>query len=70
MSEPYSILLNGETKTMSSPMTIAELLTDLGFPPLGIAVAVNMSVVPRSEHAQYVLPPDARVEVIRAVGGG
>ena len=70
MSESYSIILNGEVRTLPTPTTISELLKELGFPPLGIAVAVNMNVIPRSEHPSYILPADARVEVIRAVGGG
>ena len=70
MTQSYSIILNGEERILRMPTTISDLLEELGFPPLGIAVAVNMNVIPRSEHPSYILPADARVEVIRAVGGG
>lgn len=70
MSDTYSIVLNGEERVIQPDTTIAVLLTELGLPETGIAVAVNMDVVPRSEHPNFVLHSGARVEVIRAVGGG
>ena len=49
--------------------TVAALLESLGFPEKGIAVAVDWSVVPRSEW-ETALTDGARVEVVTAVQGG
>ena len=70
MTSTHNITVNGEPRSLPKTTTVAELLTVLELPPTGLAVAVNMDVIPRSEHDQYVIPSDARVEVIRAVGGG
>ena len=70
MTPTHTITVNGEPRRLPQTTTVTELLTALELPPTGLAVAVNMDVIPRSEHDQYVIPSDARVEVIRAVGGG
>ncbi len=49
--------------------TVAALLERLGFGAKGIAVAVDLSVLPRSEW-QTTLADGARVEVVTAVQGG
>ncbi|MEL6349048.1 MAG: sulfur carrier protein ThiS [Myxococcota bacterium] len=64
------ITLNGEPYTLEPLTTIAALIQDLGVAPDGVAVAVNLQVVPRSNHGQHVLESGDRVDVIRAVGGG
>ena len=38
--------------------------------PLGIAVAVNAAVVPRSRWAEAELQPGDRIEILTAVQGG
>ena len=66
-----SILLNGEphqTAARTLDGLVSELLT--GPARNGIAVAVNDVVVRRSAWAEHALIAGARVELIRAVGGG
>ena len=64
------IILNGEAMTVSPDLTLSALLQQLTLDPLGVAVAVNLHVVPRSQHGALPLKPGDRVDVIRAVGGG
>lgn len=64
------VLLNGEARALSGPMTIAALLSSLGLPADGVAVALNLQVVPRSQHHAVPLREGDRIEIIRAVGGG
>lgn len=65
------IVLNGAPHTLSDPTTtIAALLASLELDPSGVAVAVNLQVVPRGSHAARVLAAGERVDIIRAVGGG
>ncbi len=65
------ILLNGEPH-QTAARTLEQLVVELLSGPArnGIAVAVNDAVVRRSAWAEHVLSAGARVELIRAVGGG
>ncbi|NOY28159.1 MAG: sulfur carrier protein ThiS [Oligoflexia bacterium] len=64
------LTLNGESRRVPAGWSIADLLDDLGLRREGVAVAVDMRVVPRSQHKQQHLSPGDRVDVITAVGGG
>jgi sulfur carrier protein len=50
-------------------MTVAGRLQRLGFPEKGIAVAVDWSVIPRSQWHKPIAD-GAKVEVVTAVQGG
>jgi sulfur carrier protein len=63
------LTVNDEAVEVDEQTTVAALLEGLGFPEKGIAVAVDWSVVPRSEWAT-ALTDGARVEVVTAVQGG
>ncbi len=63
------ITVNDEAVEVDDETTVAALLDRLGFPEKGIAVAVDLSVIPRSEW-QTALSSGARVEVVTAVQGG
>jgi sulfur carrier protein len=63
------ITVNDEAVEVDDAMTVAALLERLGFGPKGIAVAVDLSVLPRSQW-QTTLADGARVEVVTAVQGG
>jgi sulfur carrier protein len=64
------IILNGETHEIEPGTTVATLLTKIGAPASGIAVARNESVVRRSEYASYEVREGDAIEVIKAVAGG
>ena len=63
------ITLNGETRETGAA-TIGELLRELQFAPIGLAVAVNESVVRRANLESHALKQGDVVEIIRAVQGG
>lgn len=63
------LLVNGEEADVRDAITVQELVSDLGFPEKGIAVAVDWEVLPRSAW-HTVLNEGARVEVVTAVQGG
>ncbi|MBI3690099.1 MAG: sulfur carrier protein ThiS [Mycolicibacterium aromaticivorans] len=63
------LMVNDEEREVDDGTTISGLLDTLGFPERGIAVAVNWSVLPRSQWDSAV-PDGARVEVVTAVQGG
>ena len=64
------IAINGTVRRIESPCTVSELIDQLGLNPAGVAVAVNQSVVPRSNRVRHALMPFDSVEIIQAVGGG
>ncbi len=66
------IVLNGEPREVDDGATILALLRQLGGDSQGapVAVAVNLSVIPRAEHDQRELRDGDRVDVVGAVGGG
>ena len=68
-SKPMKVTVNDEAVEVDEQTTVAALLESLGFPQKGIAVAVDWSVLPRSEW-ETALADGARVEVVTAVQGG
>ena len=64
-----NVTVNDEQVQVEEGTTVAALLGGLGFPDRGVAVAVNWSVLPRSQWNSAV-PDGARVEVVTAVQGG
>lgn len=64
------IILNGQEKTLSNPITIEGLLNDMGLAERRVAVEVNREIVPRSRHGEFKLKDSDRVEVVFAIGGG
>ena len=61
--------MNDEEVQVDDQITVAGLLDHLGIPPKGIAVAVDWSVLPRSDW-HTTLSDGTRVEVVTAVQGG
>ncbi len=64
------IQLNGEQKTVSAPLTVAQLLDAFGWAGRRVAVEINQEIVPRSRHDQHTINDADRVEVVVAIGGG
>lgn len=64
------IVLNGESKTLADPISLAELVDQLGFTGKRIAVERNGDIVPKSLYAAVQLAQADRLEIVVAVGGG
>lgn len=63
------VTVNDERVQVDDEITIAALLSRLGFPDKGIAVALDWTVLPRSGWDR-TLSDGARLEVVTAVQGG
>jgi sulfur carrier protein len=63
------ILVNDEEVEIDDATTVEDLVARLGYPDKGIAVAVDWTVLPRTDW-HTVLSDGARVEVVTAVQGG
>lgn len=63
------VIVNGDDVQLDDNATVTTMLDTLGFPEKGIAVALDWSVLPRSEW-DTVLSDGVKVEVVTAVQGG
>ncbi len=65
------ITLNGQRRSLPEPLSVQELLHQLGYATVrGVAVEVNREVVPAARHAEHRLAPGDAVEVTSLIGGG
>ncbi len=69
MSE-IQIQFNGQPHQVPAGTTIERLLEQFKMEPRYVAVEVNLALIPRGQHAQYVLKDGDRLEVVTLVGGG
>ena len=65
-----NIVLNGQVKTLSGPISVSALLDELGYTGKRIAVERNGEIVPKSTYASVQIAADDRLEIVVAVGGG
>lgn len=64
------VYVNGESRELSAPISLAELITQLDLPAARIAVELNRAVVRRSEWSTTTLEDEDRIEIVHFVGGG
>ncbi len=64
------ITVNGELRQISGNSNIVQLLREMNLLGKRLAVEVNLEIVPRSQHEQYLLKQNDRVEIVHAIGGG
>ncbi|MDP7704177.1 MULTISPECIES: sulfur carrier protein ThiS [unclassified Mycobacterium] len=63
------VVVNEQQVEVDDRTTVGALLTSLGFPERGVAVAMGDAVLPRSSWATTLFD-GARLEVVTAVQGG
>lgn len=64
------LVLNGEEREFSQPLTIHEMLVSLGLDPKKVAVERNLEIVPKSTFEVAQLAEGDRIEVVHFIGGG
>jgi len=64
------VSVNGESVSMPTGSTLAELLRRLSLEGKPVAVEHNRRVVPRAEHASVRLNHGDTLEIVTFVGGG
>ena len=64
------LIVNGEAREFSPPLTAESLLRLLGIDPRHVAFERNLEIVPRSAHADTVLADGDRLEIVHFIGGG
>lgn len=64
------ILVNGDSIELQEGATLVDLLEHLSLLDAKVAIELNQSIVPRSQHAQQRLSHQDQVEIVHAIGGG
>ena len=70
MQKPLTLVVNGESRALDAPSTVAGLLTTLGLDTRKVAVERNEEIVPRSLYAETWLDEGDWVEIVHFIGGG
>ena len=55
---------------MPEPLSVAELVGELGVTGRRIALELNGEILPRSEFGETMLAPGDKLEIVQAIGGG
>jgi thiamine biosynthesis protein ThiS len=69
MSE-LEIIVNGESRRVTGPATVADLLRQLSLDPRTVVVELNRRIVRRPQLQETVLEDGDAVELVHFVGGG
>jgi sulfur carrier protein len=64
------IKINGDARQFPDVLTVAELVTLLGYAGKRIAIECNGEIVPKSRHGSTRLATGDVLEIVVAVGGG
>jgi sulfur carrier protein len=65
-----TIIVNGETHRLDTPITFAALLAQLSLAGKRVALERNGEIVPRGRHGEDRVADGDRIEIVVAVGGG
>ncbi|MCA9077142.1 MAG: sulfur carrier protein ThiS [Planctomycetaceae bacterium] len=64
------VILNGEETEVPVGQSVSDLLDTLSIRTKGIAVELNLEIVPRAEYAACLLSDGDHLEIVTLVGGG
>lgn len=64
------VIVNGDEVEVPADATLVDLLEKLALGSTKVAVELNQTIVPRSQHAQQHLQQGDRLEIVYAIGGG
>ena len=64
------LFINGNEKAFDGPLSLAELIEQLGMKGDRVAVELNREIVARADWTQTRLNDGDRLEVVHFVGGG
>ncbi len=64
------LTINGEERSFTTPLTVGQLLAELGLDARKIALERNLEIVPRSAYDATRLGDGDRLEIVHFIGGG
>ena len=70
MAKALTLTLNGETRELAGPASVAALIASLGLDRRKVAVERNETIVPRSLYDATELAHGDALEIVHFIGGG
>ena len=70
MPQELEITLNGETCSLLTPVTLHEMIRNLGLDEDAVAIERNREIVQRPHWKSTVLQTGDTVEIVHFIGGG
>jgi thiamine biosynthesis protein ThiS len=70
VDDTLGVRINGEHRRVPGGLSIAQMVSQLGFDPLRVAVERNLAVVPRAALADVPVEDGDDFEIVHFVGGG
>jgi sulfur carrier protein len=64
------IFINGEDKSFADPLSLGQLVEQLGMKGDRVAVELNREIVSRAQWSETSLRDGDRLEIVHFVGGG
>lgn len=64
------LTVNGEEREFARPLTVSQLLAELGIDPRKVALERNLEIIPRTAYEGTELGDGDRLEVVHFIGGG
>ncbi|WP_293690843.1 sulfur carrier protein ThiS [uncultured Phascolarctobacterium sp.] len=64
------MLINGEEKALARPITLSELLTQLGYRAVFVAVELNGTIIKQADFGSTTITDADKLEIVSFVGGG
>jgi len=64
------IVVNGEERELSSPLSLEAYIETLGLSSHRVVVEYNGAILPREEWANTILAGGDKLEIVHFVGGG
>lgn len=70
MKDTIDVVINGEQRTVSSGVTLLQLLTELELDPRAVVVEHNRHIVRRPSLGDVQVASGDAIELVHFVGGG
>lgn len=64
------MLINGEEKALARPITLSELLTQLDYRAVFVAVELNGTIIKQADFGSTTITDADKLEIVSFVGGG
>ena len=64
------LTINGESRRFEMPITVEQLLDEIGIDTRKVAVECNLEIVPKSKYSVTPLTDGDKLEVVHFIGGG
>lgn len=64
------LTVNGQELQINAPLSVRELLDQMGYQNRFVAVAINHDCIPRSRFEEAMVKADDRIEILAPMAGG